>query len=95
MQVGERELIEEVLRLVLDPLFKYNPFFTLYYNPFSSQPSPEIPRNPYFNYLHQISLLLDTIPRRRVRMLIGDEVGLGKTIEAIRITKYLATIGEA
>jgi len=95
MQVGERELIEEVLRLVLDPLFKYNPFFTLYYNPFPSHPSPEIPRKQYFNYVHQVALLLDTIPRKRVRVLIGDEVGLGKTVEAIRIAKYLATVGEA
>ncbi len=95
MQVDERELIEEVLRLVLDPLYKYNPFFTLYYNPFPSQPSPEIPRKQYFNYVHQVALLLDILPRRRVRVLIGDEVGLGKTVEAIRIAKYLVTVGEA
>jgi len=95
MQVDERELIEGVLRLVLDPLYRYNPFFTLYYNPFLSQPSPEIPRKQYFNYVHQVALLLDVLPRRRVRVLIGDEVGLGKTVEAIRIAKYLATVGEA
>jgi superfamily II DNA or RNA helicase len=95
MQIDSRELLYEVLRLVLDPLLRFNPFFSLYYNPLSSPPSPEVPRNQYFNYVHQVALLLDVIPRRRVRVLIGDEVGLGKTVEAIRIVKYLLNVGEA
>jgi superfamily II DNA or RNA helicase len=95
MQLIEKSLISEVFKLVLQPLLTYNPYLTLYYNPFSAPPSPELPRKQYFNYIHQIALVLDAIPRRRVRVLIGDEVGLGKTIEAIRIIKYLSTIGEA
>ncbi len=95
MQLSEKSLISGVFKLVLQPLFTYNPYFTLYYNPFSTPPSPEVPRKQYFNYIHQIALVLDALPRRRIRVLIGDEVGLGKTIEAIRIIKYLSTIGEA
>lgn len=95
MQVGDRELLEGLLKFVLDPLLRFNPFFTLYYNPLANPPSPEIPRSQYFNYIHQIALLLDVLPRRRVRVLIGDEVGLGKTVEAIRIAKYLISVGEA
>jgi superfamily II DNA or RNA helicase len=96
MQVEEPALpLRGVLSLVLEPLFKYNPFFSLYYNPFSSPPEPQVVSKPYLNFLHQVSLVLDVIPRRRVRLLIGDEVGLGKTVEAIRLIKYLAMVGEA
>ena len=93
MQVVDDSLFKTVVKTLLDPLFKYNPFFTLYYNPFSQR--PEIPRKKYINYLHQVALVLSVIPRRRVRLLIGDEVGLGKTIEAIRLVKYMVTTGEA
>jgi hypothetical protein len=95
MQIDRKDLIVSILKFILEPLFKYNPFFTLYYNPFSDPPGPEIPRKPYYNYLHQVALVSETIPRRNIRILIGDEVGLGKTIEALRIIKYLITIEEA
>lgn len=94
MQVNRGDL-RGVLKLILDPLLKYNPFFTLYYNPFSTPPSPEVPRKPYYNYLHQVALVISAIPRRNIRILVGDEVGLGKTIEAIRLVKYMASVGEA
>ncbi|MCI4461660.1 MAG: DEAD/DEAH box helicase family protein, partial [Thermogladius sp.] len=89
------ESLRGLLRLVLEPLLVYNPFLSLYYNPLATPPGPEIPRTRYYNYLHQIALYLDALPRRRVRVLIGDEVGLGKTIEAIRLIKYLVSVGEA
>ncbi|MCC6010978.1 MAG: SNF2-related protein [Desulfurococcaceae archaeon] len=94
MQVNQGDF-KGILKLVLDPLFRYNPFFTLYYNPFSSPPAPEVPRKPYYNYIHQLALVVSAIPRRSIRILVGDEVGLGKTIEAIRLVKYLVTVGEA
>jgi len=94
MQVGHGSL-ESILKLLLDPLFKYNPFFTLYYNPLLTPPAPEIPRKQYCNYLHQVALVISAVPRRSIRVLIGDEVGLGKTIEAIRLIKYLVLTGEA
>lgn len=93
MQV-ESEGLYNVIASIMESLFRYNPFFTIYYNPLIRDPRPEATEKPYYNYVHQIALLLDTIPRRRVRLLIGDEVGLGKTIEAIRVVKYLATLGE-
>jgi superfamily II DNA or RNA helicase len=89
------ESLRGLLWLVLEPLLVYNPFLSLYYNPLTTPPGPEIPRTRYYNYLHQIALYLDALPRRRVRVLIGDEVGLGKTIEAIRLIKYLISVGEA
>ncbi|MEM4869164.1 MAG: SNF2-related protein [Desulfurococcaceae archaeon] len=87
--------IHALLRVITKPLFKYNPFFTLYINPFYEPPSPDITSRPYYNYIHQVSLLLDMIPRTRVKVLIGDEVGLGKTVEAIRLIKYLVTTNQA
>ncbi|MEM3913569.1 MAG: SNF2-related protein [Desulfurococcaceae archaeon] len=84
-----------LLKIVLKPLYEYNPFFSLYYNPLVDQPQPHVTFKPYYNYIHQVSLLLDLIPRSRVRILIGDEVGLGKTVEAIRIIKYLLVTNQA
>jgi superfamily II DNA or RNA helicase len=89
------ESLRGLLWLVLEPLLVYNPFLSLYYNPLTTPPGPEIPRTRYYNYLHQIALYLDALPRRRVKVLVGDEVGLGKTIEAIRLIKYLVSVGEA
>ncbi|MEM4453025.1 MAG: hypothetical protein QW182_07500, partial [Thermosphaera sp.] len=81
--------LKHLLGRLLEPMYKYNPFFNVFYNPLASPPGPEIPRKPYYNYLHQVQLVLDAVPRRRVRVIVGDEVGLGKTIEALRVAKYL------
>ncbi|MEM4684177.1 MAG: SNF2-related protein [Thermosphaera sp.] len=87
--------LKHLLGRLLEPMYKYNPFFNVFYNPLASPPGPEIPRKPYYNYLHQVQLVLDAVPRRRVRVIVGDEVGLGKTIEALRVAKYLLATGEA
>ena len=42
---------------------------------------------------HQAALLWRVIPVDPVRILIGDEIGLGKTIEAAVIARYLEKRG--
>ncbi|MEM1610942.1 MAG: DUF3883 domain-containing protein [Sulfolobales archaeon] len=51
--------------------------------------------DPVYPYAHQLELILNLFPRYPIRVLIGDEIGLGKTIEAIMIIKYLREIGHA
>jgi SNF2 family DNA or RNA helicase len=46
-------------------------------------------------FLHQYEMLAMTSVRRPVRVLIADEIGLGKTITAISIAKYLNKIAGA
>lgn len=45
-------------------------------------------------YPHQVDLLSRVMFVKPVRILIGDEIGLGKTIETISILRYLEKIGE-
>lgn len=61
---------------------------------FLSSLYPKTPADPISVYGHQASLLLQVMPRRPIRILIADEVGLGKTIEAIAILRYLERRGE-
>jgi SNF2 family DNA or RNA helicase len=42
-----------------------------------------------FPFAHQLELLAKLFSRKPVRALIGDEIGLGKTISAIMAAKYL------
>jgi len=42
-----------------------------------------------FPFAHQAELLFRSAFRRPVRILVGDEIGLGKTLEAILIAKFL------
>jgi len=51
-------------------------------------------RNPIVAYLHQVDLFSRLQLRRPIRVLIGDEIGLGKTIEATAILRYLNIRGE-
>lgn len=83
-----------ILSYILDLLVKYNPYLNLYYNPVSNTVMKTC-FNEYVNYVHQIYLFTDIIIRKNVRLMIGDEVGLGKTVEAIRIMKYLVQSGLA
>ncbi|MEM4723318.1 MAG: SNF2-related protein [Desulfurococcaceae archaeon] len=95
MSLSERrKYVNALLKIFLKSLLVYNPYFSLFYNPLSEPSEPQVTSKPYYNYIHQVSLLLDVIPRSRVRLLIGDEVGLGKTVEAIRIIKYLISTGQ-
>ncbi len=45
-------------------------------------------------FLHQVHLLYHAMVTRPVRFLIADEIGLGKTIEALAIARYLELNGE-
>jgi len=59
----------------------YHPFVSPYLNI-----SYEFPLQ---HYLHQYEAIALLALRRPIRILIGDEIGLGKTITAIMIAKYL------
>ncbi|ADM27558.1 helicase domain protein [Ignisphaera aggregans DSM 17230] len=60
--------------------FDYHPFFFI----LNCKADP-----PALPFAHQVELLFKLAFRRPIRILIGDEIGLGKTIEAILIAKML------
>jgi len=60
--------------------FDYHPFFSI----LNDKADP-----PALPFAHQVELLFRLAFRKPVRILIGDEIGLGKTIEAILIAKML------
>jgi len=62
--------------------FRHHPFFYILW----IARSPEPPVEPF---THQAELLFWTSFRKPVRILVGDEIGLGKTVEAISIAKML------
>nr|MDO8081704.1 helicase-related protein [Candidatus Freyarchaeota archaeon] len=45
-------------------------------------------------YPHQVDLLTRVMFVRPIRIFIGDEIGIGKTIESIAILRFLEKIGE-
>ena len=49
--------------------------------------------SPVQPYLHQYEVVARLSLRRPVRALIGDEIGLGKTVTAIALAKHLERIG--
>jgi len=76
-----RTLISNVLEQL-----EHHPFLapylgTSYYNP----PRP---------FLHQYEVVARLCLRRPVRVLIADEIGLGKTITALLVIRYLEKLGE-
>jgi len=62
--------------------FRYHPFFFILRNSISSE-------DPVYPFAHQLELLGKLFSRRPIRVLIGDEIGLGKTISAIMLIEYL------
>ncbi len=55
-----------------------------------------VPRvGSYHGFLHQVLLYARLMYRRPLRVIVADEIGLGKTVEAIRLIKYLYEAGEA
>ena len=76
-------LVGEVLRG-----FELHPCFFELKNSASS-------RDPVYPFAHQLELMAKLFPRRPVRVLIGDEIGLGKTVTAAMILKYLLEVGGA
>ncbi|MEM2998513.1 MAG: helicase-related protein [Thermoproteota archaeon] len=79
-----REAVNTFLTNVLNQL-SYHPLFSPYL-----RTSTE---NPPQHYLHQCETIARLSLRKPVRVLIGDEIGLGKTITALAIAKYLENTG--
>ncbi|MEM1557689.1 MAG: helicase-related protein [Thermoproteota archaeon] len=51
--------------------------------------------NPPQYYLHQCEIIARLALRKPIRVLIGDEIGLGKTVTALVVAKYLENSGRA
>ena len=79
-----KEAVKTLLTNVLNQL-SYHPLFSPYL-----KTSTE---NPPKHYLHQCEAIARLALRKPVRVLIGDEIGLGKTITALAIAKYLENTG--
>lgn len=79
----------EVFRLAWEVLegFKYHPYFFVLRQAGAG--------DPIYPYAHQLELLANLMPRFPIRALIGDEIGLGKTVEAILLVRYLREVGLA
>jgi len=66
---------------------KYHPYI------FMLRQSPK-GKDAVYPFAHQVELLYKLFARKPLRILIGDEIGLGKTIEAIMLLRYLQEVGE-
>ncbi|MFZ8791129.1 MAG: SNF2-related protein, partial [Thermosphaera aggregans] len=80
----ESSLSEGVKALVKSVVegFQYHPYFFMLRESLTSE-------DQVFPFAHQLELLAKLFSRKPVRALIGDEIGLGKTISAIVVVKYL------
>jgi len=65
--------------------FRYHPFFFMLGKSISSE-------DEVYPFAHQLELISKLFARKPIRVIIGDEIGLGKTISAIMIIKYLIEI---
>ena len=81
-----REGLSEFLTRIFEE-FSYHPFIAPYLS--ASRESP--PQH----YLHQHEILARLALRRPIRALIGDEIGLGKTITALAVARLLERYGRA
>jgi len=79
-----REQVEELLAKVFEEL-SYHPFIAPYLN------ASRI--NPPQHYIHQCEVIGRLALRKPIRVLIGDEIGLGKTVTALGVAKYLEKLG--
>lgn len=64
-----------ILSYVLSKLLRWHPIYV--YSNYSKTPG-----RPYVPFTHQVIVLRDNLSRPTIRILIGDEVGLGKTAQA-------------
>ncbi|MEM4653839.1 MAG: SNF2-related protein, partial [Candidatus Nezhaarchaeales archaeon] len=78
------EKAKSLIKSVIDG-FRYHPFFFMLRNSTSSD-------DPVYPFAHQLELLSKLFARRPIRVLIGDEIGLGKTISAIMLIRYLLEV---
>lgn len=62
--------------------FRYHPLFFMLRESTASD-------DPVYPFAHQLELLSKLFARKPIRVLIGDEIGLGKTVSAIMLVKYL------
>lgn len=82
MELGEgvKVLVSNVMKE-----FSYHPLFSPYLNTSRN--------NPPQQYIHQCEAVGRLALRKPIRILVGDEIGLGKTLTALTIAKYLERIG--
>ncbi len=80
---------EDLKKGLLREVVLHNPL--LFYRALR-KPNPS--SKPIIPFLHQAQPLYHAMITRPVRMLIADEIGLGKTLEAIAIARYLQLKGE-
>ncbi|MEM4846886.1 MAG: DUF3883 domain-containing protein [Thermosphaera sp.] len=83
------ELSEQAKSLIKSVIngFRYHPFFFMLRNSTYSD-------DPVYPFAHQLELLSKLFARRPIRVIIGDEIGLGKTISAIMLIRYLLEVEE-
>jgi superfamily II DNA or RNA helicase len=84
----EHPTVRDVVGLLYNIISKHNPVLRFYQHS-ASRPAPVEP------FLHQVEILARCMLRSRVRILVGDEIGLGKTITAIAVGRYLKDVGLA
>lgn len=77
----------QYVRSLIGLISKSDPFLVIASN------YPKI-YTPIDVYPHQVDLLSRVMFVRPIRILIGDEIGLGKTIESVSLLRYLEKIGE-
>jgi len=65
------------------------------YNPFFNFLIPEASARPVEPYLHQVEVASRLLFRKPIRILIADEIGLGKTITALALLRKLIKTGKA
>ncbi|MCC6013988.1 MAG: DUF3883 domain-containing protein [Candidatus Verstraetearchaeota archaeon] len=65
--------------------FRYHPFFFMLGKSTLSE-------DEVYPFAHQLELISKLFARKPIRVIIGDEIGLGKTVSAIMIIKYLIEI---
>ena len=65
------------------------------YNPFFNFLIPEAGAKPVEPYLHQVEVASRLLFRKPIRVLIADEIGLGKTITALAMLRKLRKTGKA
>ena len=80
--------IEKIISDIALKVLKSNPI----YFPLTLFPS-SLGLKPISVFLHQSDMLFRLIPRYPQRALIADEIGLGKTIEALLYARYLEDLG--
>ena len=81
-------ILNSMISYIFNVLMEHNPAMRFYHY-LETRP---LPIEPFF---HQVEILSRCMLRDPVRILIGDEIGLGKTITAIVLGKYLQDVERA